>query len=416
MKHYVTRHGQVISPEDRKFTNHLYPPGDIILSELGEEQARLLGVRMRELGFSGRIIASPYRRTLRTAELIARETGSVIVPYAPIREVFKTEESAQKFRGMTMEEIRKMFGHIDEQATLDDLWWCGDDGTAHAESSDDVRARVAVGYEKICEKYPDTDLLFVGHGASVGGLFRAIPVTRQKKVYTMSYNCSITMVDTETKKTELYCDTLHLDYSITTSNFKKREEFDEEFVANEYDGDIVIPEGVENIKGQKVLHIGDTFFCDYPYYRKLISVLKPDVIIHTGDMADEVKVGRIPCTRNEYIFKIKKLLDILNNSGARLIIVPGNNDLPDKIKELSPKAEVYTRDSIVTIDGVECRIGHQVSLLTYDRDWAFYGHGLTGEEWKYEYNEEGKPCRFNAIWGSFIYSLSENKFFRIPRP
>ena len=47
MKRYITRHGQVMDYRDKSLS-HLYPPGDILLSELGQEQARLLGIRLRE--------------------------------------------------------------------------------------------------------------------------------------------------------------------------------------------------------------------------------------------------------------------------------------------------------------------------------------------------------------------------------
>jgi len=149
---------------------------------------------------------------------------------------------------------------------------------------------------------------------------------------------------------------------------------------------------------------------------ELIEEVKPDIILHTGDMADEVKVGRIPGTEYEYISKIKHLLSVMNESGAQLIIVPGNNDLPDEIRRLSPKAEIYPVNTVIEIDGVECRIGHQVMKMTFDRKWAFYGHGLTGETWAPENNAVGSEIRLNVIHGSTVCSLGDGRFFRIPRP
>lgn len=187
-------------------------------------------------------------------------------------------------------------------------------------------------------------------------------------------------------------------------------------VTGKYLPEINIPSTASEIKRTKLLHIGDTASREYPYYKKMIEAVKPDVILHTGDLSDEVKVGRIPGTKNEYISKIKVLADMLNSSGARLIIVPGNNDLPADIGKLFPTAEVLDPNSITVIDGVECRVGHMVHKITYDKLWHFYGHGFTGEEWDYSYNEAGKPCRFNACLGSFICSLAEDKFCIIPLP
>ena len=183
-----------------------------------------------------------------------------------------------------------------------------------------------------------------------------------------------------------------------------------------YSWTIDIPEEAESIKGKKLLHIGDTDSRLYPYYKKLIETVKPDIILHTGDMADEVKVGRIPETRFEYLRKIEKIIGYMRASGARVIIVPGNNDLPDEIKKIAPDMEVYHRNSVIVLDGEECRIGHQVMNMTFDKKWHFYGHGFTGEEWSYEKNVPGEECRFNACLGSFICSISENKFYMLPIP
>ena len=187
-------------------------------------------------------------------------------------------------------------------------------------------------------------------------------------------------------------------------------------VITEYNGDIDLPYEIFSLRSQRILHIGDTHTRDYAHYIKLVEKTKPDVIIHTGDMADEVKVGRIPGTRNEYISKIKLLLEVLGNSGARVIIVPGNNDLPDVIRRLLSTAEVYPVNSIVKIDGVECRVGHQVSRMTYDKRWSFYGHGFTGEDWEYSRNDPENECRFNAAECSYVCSVREGLFWDIPDP
>jgi predicted phosphodiesterase len=202
----------------------------------------------------------------------------------------------------------------------------------------------------------------------------------------------------------------------THCNYVLREKADAERFSSPYTENIEIPSGVYEIKGKKLLHIGDTHSENYPYFARLIELVKPDIILHTGDLADEVKAGRIPYTRYEYRAKIKHILEALRKSGARVIIVPGNNDIEEVIKELLPEAELYKKNSVVEIDGVEVRVGHQVTQMTYDKAWAFYGHGFTGEKWDYSQNEPGKECRFNACLGAFVCSTSENKFYLIRVP
>jgi len=418
MKIYVTRHGQVRSYQNST-TDHMHPPGDNLLSDLGKEQARLLGIRLREMGFNGRIISSPYMRTLNTAEIIARETGCIVTPYAALREIIQSEGHAQNFKGLTIEEIREKYEFIDPEAELEYPWWKEDiDKPAKIEDFEtDVLPRVIEGYNALLEKYKGTDLLLVCHGASVAGMHKILQIPSPKHTRTMNFNCSLSMIDIDnpSEKT-LKFDTSHLTYETTTSNHMTREEYDAKHFEKEWEGELALPEEIGELTGTKILHIGDTYSADYPYYRKLIEEVKPDIILHTGDMSDEVKVGRIPGTEYEYISKITQLISVMNESGARLIIVPGNNDLPDEIKRLSPNAEIYPVNTVITIDGVECRIGHQVLRMTFDKKWSFYGHGLTGETWAPENNAVGGEIRLNVMHGSTVCSLSDGRFFRIPRP
>ena len=47
---------------------------------------------------------------------------------------------------------------------------------------------------------------------------------------------------------------------------------------------------LNDIKGPVLLHISDTPSEIYPYIFKIIDILKPQYIFHTGDLADNVKL------------------------------------------------------------------------------------------------------------------------------
>ncbi len=198
--------------------------------------------------------------------------------------------------------------------------------------------------------------------------------------------------------------------------YSERQNKDLAVMTKTYEDVIELPEWLGHTEGKTILHIGDTEYYRYSFYRRLIKAVKPDIIIHTGDMADEVKVGRMSETVEEYIFKIKYLAEILRASSAELIIVPGNNDLPEEIKKILPEAKLLKVNSIVELDGAECRVGHQVMKMSFDKRWSFYGHGFTGESWNYEDNDPDKECRFNACLGAFIVSIKEGKYFKVPLP
>ena len=409
MLRLITRHGQ-IAPEGEFIGNHLYPAGEDPLSDLGREQARLLGERLKEQGFKGKILSSPYMRTLETANIIAEITGLTVIPFAPIREIFKTEKQFKEYKGLTLDEMREKYSRIDNDATLEYPWW-----TSVIEDEDEVLKRIEEGIAIAESLYPDDEILFVGHGASSNALIKAYGIP--KRMHPFLFNCALSYCDPKNKEIRpVHCDLAHIPYEKAFSNYLSREEFDREYFEAPYEGGIEIPEGVETIKGTKLLHIGDTDSREYPYYKKLIETIKPDVIIHTGDVSDEVKVGRIPGTRYEYRSKIKYTLSTLDRSGARIIIVPGNNDVEADIKEFIPRAEVYPRNTVITLDGKECRIGHEVMKMTFDKQWSFYGHGFTGETWDYSQNKGGSECRFNACLGSFVCSIAEDKFYMIKIP
>ena len=143
MKIYITRHGQV-EPNAEYWGNPNYPKGETALSEMGREQARLLGQRLKEMNFSGKIFSSPYIRTMETAELIAMETGSEIFPCPGVREFFRFQESADRYRGSTLEELKPLFPHLSKDAVLEYPWWGN-----KKEDYEDVRYRVALAMEEI---------------------------------------------------------------------------------------------------------------------------------------------------------------------------------------------------------------------------------------------------------------------------
>jgi len=133
---HITRHGQVDPPALAKGEDPDYPRGDAPISDLGRTQARLLGQRLRELGFSGVIHSSPYRRTIETAHA-------------------------------TIDELHSSFSRVDSAAHCFYPWW-----TSRVESPDDVEARVAPFVDQVAAD--GIDALLVGHGASTGGAIRHI--------------------------------------------------------------------------------------------------------------------------------------------------------------------------------------------------------------------------------------------------
>src|SRR5699024_3162657 len=89
----------------------------------------------------------------------------------------------------------------------------------------------------------------------------------------------------------------------------------------------ITQELLDSIKGPILLHIRDTPVQVYNYIFRLIDIVKPDFIIHTGDMADNIKLemnrNRIDC----YSKGATKLIDGLEkNTTSEIYYVLGNHD------------------------------------------------------------------------------------------
>lgn len=405
MKIYITRHGQVVT---RGIDGNVqYPVGDPYLSELGRQQATRLGAWLKHLGFAGKIYTSPYARALETAECIAEQTGSLIVPWAPMREIVKSWTSIQEFQGLTMEQIRQKYTHIDPEAEMPYPWW-----TTKEEEPEDVIVRVKAGLDALD---PKEDIMLVGHGASS---YCACEVLEIPHKGGDGYNCSYTMYDSEDKTNFKRMDPGHLPYKMRTFNTIYQADEDKKLLDAFLEEGIAIPEEIKAAKTGKLLHIGDTHSVHYPYIQKLIEEIKPNIIIHTGDFSDEVKVGRSIGVFDEYTENVARLAQILKNSGAeKIYAVPGNNDVWEVLEEQMPFAELLQPNSVVKIGGVSCALGHSCIETNAPAQWSFYGHGLTGETWNPEDNDVREGiCRFNVIKGISVILLEERKHFRFPRP
>lgn len=188
MKIYITRHGQVAQNTEYYHGDVNLPKGEVLLSELGKVQASLLGKKLKNLSFRGRIFASPLIRTMETAELIAEETGSVIVPTPWMHEIFSDCEELENYRGSTLEELGTFFKHVDRSTKMEYPWW-----TSKVEDLDMVHKRVNAGIS-MCLKEMDEDILLVGHGASVVTGLKILKLMDEDNPFLV-WNCSLSMYD-----------------------------------------------------------------------------------------------------------------------------------------------------------------------------------------------------------------------------
>lgn len=406
MKIYITRHGQVDLNAEYFNGDVSLPKGEVPLSELGKQQATLLGKRMKELGFQGKIFSSPLLRTMETAELIAKEIGSVIVPTPWMHEIFRSQPAIDIYRGYSIEELRTFFPHIAEDAIMEYPWWA-----LKEETNDMVYERVSKGLEKYLKEGKE-DILLVGHGASAGAAHDYLHLRDGGFIW----NCSLGLYDSEHLENNYGNDITYLPGHMVSSNKVMGMDIDFNAKFGEL-YPIELPTKLREEKSVKLLHIGDTHSITYPYYKQIIKMVKPDIIIHTGDTVDEVKVGRIPGTESEYLEKAQVLLNILKESEKKVYWIPGNNDLPEEIAKRAPFIEVVQPDTVLHIEGVDVCVTHSREQISKKADIYLYGHGRRAETGRLEQREYGSDSLYlNVMWNIYVCVLPQRELYEFERP
>lgn len=211
---HITRHGQTD-------TQKSHQPEDPYLSDLGRTQARLLGQRLKDLHFQGPIYSSPYWRTIETANEIAEDLDTVIIPTAEMREYFIRNGQLDGFQGATPKNLQATYPRVQTPSNFPHPWW-----TTQIESNDMVESRVAPLINTLIQH--QSDALLVGHGASVTGAHRHILRTHapaQLNHGQRSWNCILSSFQfTPTFKIIHLMSTDHLPPQAITNNAKSREQ------------------------------------------------------------------------------------------------------------------------------------------------------------------------------------------------
>lgn len=404
MRVFETRHGQIL-PKSYYQNNPSLPVGNAGLSELGKEQARLVGKRLKDLGFNGIIFSSPYDRTLNTAEIIAEEVGAKVIPLLCLREISNVKEPTERNVGNGAEIFSK-YPHTQVELDKDYAWL-----EERAENLSDVIERLSIGLEPVLSALEkDIDVLLVGHAATSVAMRHLFNVEKDNRAF--HWNCHLSLLHS-TNGEKYANDVGYLPEEMRTGNslsyLENKKKFEEQMQETQT--------FLRSNPGKTVLHISDTHSASYRYYQRLIDEIKPDVIVHTGDLADELKAGRIESARQYWRNTAPIIIEILENTPARVIIVPGNNDLEDELKTFVHHAEIKPRNTTVELYNKKFLLCHELNRMdeTIQADIYLYGHGLTGETRTPTDNIREGKAYYNGTWGVSLHVPEKNASMIIPK-
>lgn len=164
------------------------------------------------------------------------------------------------------------------------------------------------------------------------------------------------------------------------------------YLINKFFGNIYFEE--KNIKkGKKILHISDTPNISFKGIKKFINKVQPDYIIHTGDLADDIKLEIYPNEKKAYKKCVKKFLKPIESKFKdNLIIIPGNHDDYDFLKNTFKDAKIYKKFKFLKIYNKNFLLTHKINVIKNKKemiknaDYILYGHNLEDE--KFQDNEK----------------------------
>lgn len=154
---YLTRHGQTEWNLQKRMQGHKNSD----LTSLGKEQAKALGLRMKDVELNA-IYTSSLPRAMQTAELIRGKNGIPVIPDDNLREIY-----LGCWEGMLFDEVEKKY-----PAQFDNFWnhpekYVPVDG----ESFNDLRIRVGKALLNIAKQNSGKDVLVVAHGIVIKALY-----------------------------------------------------------------------------------------------------------------------------------------------------------------------------------------------------------------------------------------------------
>ncbi len=177
-------------------------------------------------------------------------------------------------------------------------------------------------------------------------------------------------------------------------------------------GGVYVPPEILEKKEKTLLHISDTPANIYPGIKKLIHKLKPEYIIHTGDMVDNIKIDIYPQQISEYKQQVKQLIEIMENSAAQIIITLGNHDSRDIIEGFCKRSIVTERGYSTEISGYSFNMSHfsQV-ILEAPAQYNLFGHDLSIES-----GVKDEKIYLNGICNINVIKLESMDIFYLPYP
>ncbi|KDR95674.1 Calcineurin-like phosphoesterase [Peptoclostridium litorale DSM 5388] len=182
-----------------------------------------------------------------------------------------------------------------------------------------------------------------------------------------------------------------------------------------YIGTVYIPKHLRELDEDIILHVSDTTTNFFPDMKKLLKVLKPKYIVHTGDLVDNIKLQFVKASAARYEMRVRTLIEMMEGSSAKEIYISvGNHDSYPIIKKIAKRSTIIKDINCIDIEGMDIVISHfPKKIIDYEGDCRYFlfGHSLDLHTQKID-----EKIYLNGISSINIITLKSKKIYKLPYP
>ncbi|WP_026893991.1 metallophosphoesterase [Clostridiisalibacter paucivorans] len=174
-----------------------------------------------------------------------------------------------------------------------------------------------------------------------------------------------------------------------------------------------LPKDIINGNGKLLLHISDTPESFYSTLKSIINQLKPNYIVHTGDLVDNIKLEIRPYKINYYKKRVSDIIDIMENSSAdKVFIALGNHDDKSAVMNYVNRSKIIDLSDNTYIQNINVMMSHYPNeILKSPGDLNLFGHNISLYT-----NTKNKKIYLNGIMNINIINLDTLDLFTLPYP
>jgi 3',5'-cyclic AMP phosphodiesterase CpdA len=138
----------------------------------------------------------------------------------------------------------------------------------------------------------------------------------------------------------------------------------------------IIPKSIVQNPSQKIIHMTDTPSDIYPELDRLVTLTSPNLVIHTGDIVDDIKLELYPNRLDLYEKKLIRLNHLLSkHPNTQFIFVLGNHDHFEAVKKHLTCAQIYPESGTIDTFFGFFSFAHKFEdLPDIPSDYYLFGH------------------------------------------